>query len=138
VTIRKGTADDFDAVLDLWTHARSAAASTPDGHDVLTTLLARDRDSLLLAEDDGDLVGTAIAAFDGFRGGLYRVAVAPGHRRRGIGSALVREAEHSLRERGCIRISIITGAGEEDALAFWAALGYTHNTDMARLSKNLH
>jgi ribosomal protein S18 acetylase RimI-like enzyme len=41
-----------------------------------------------VAEGDGEIVGALIAAWDGWRGNMYRLAVREGHRREGIGLAL--------------------------------------------------
>ena len=52
---------------------------------------------LFVAEDEGRLLGTLIAGFDGWRGNMYGMAVEPDQRRRGVGTALVRHAETWLR-----------------------------------------
>src|ERR1017187_7313784 len=43
-----------------------------------------------------EVVGTVMAGYDGHRGWIYSVAVSAAHRRRGIGSQLVRFAERAL------------------------------------------
>ena len=53
--------------------------------------------SLLVAEEGGEVVGVLIAAWDGWRGGMYRLAVRPERRRRGIGRLLVEAGEAHLR-----------------------------------------
>jgi len=92
-SVRRADARDVDAVLALWARARSANASTPDTPDSVERLLATDPEALLVAEVDGTLAGALIAAWDGWRGGMYRLAVEPAHRRRGIATALVRAGE---------------------------------------------
>src|SRR3954471_11386118 len=80
--IRPATAADIADVLDLWSQARSANASTPDTHDALEALLDASPGALLVAEEpeqDG-IVGALIAGWDGWRGNVYRLAVVPGHR----------------------------------------------------------
>jgi ribosomal protein S18 acetylase RimI-like enzyme len=68
--IRPATDADLDAVLDLWRRGTPVVSHTDDGRG-LRTLLARDPEALLVAEDDGDgrLVGTLIATWDGWRAG---------------------------------------------------------------------
>src|SRR3954470_19539021 len=85
--VRAGGSDDVPAVLALWASARSANASTPDTPESLERLLATDAGALLVAEHDGAVVGALIAAWDGWRGGMYRLAVDPPHRRRRIAPA---------------------------------------------------
>jgi ribosomal protein S18 acetylase RimI-like enzyme len=81
-------------------------------------------ESLVVAELDGAVVGAVIAGFDGVRGWIYHLAVAPGHRRCGIATRLMRGAEASLRARGCSKINLQVRATNESVVAFYRALGY--------------
>jgi ribosomal protein S18 acetylase RimI-like enzyme len=123
VLLRSGTPDDMAAVLDLWVAAGAHPTSTDDA-PALTTLLAADGDALLIAEIDGQMVGTLIAAFDGWRGNMYRLAVLPAVRRRGIAAALVAEGERRMRARGCRRITALVVDGDDGAVAFWSHVDY--------------
>ena len=87
---------DVPAVLDLWAQARSEHASVPDGVDDVERLVNDSPAALLVAERDGEIVGTLIAAWDGWRGNMYRLAVRDGNRRQGIGLALTRAGEAYL------------------------------------------
>ncbi len=84
--------------------------------------------ALLVAELDGavdrTIVGAVIAGFDGVRGWIYHLAVAPAHRRRGIATHLMRGAEAALRAEGCSKINLQVRAINEGAVAFYRALGY--------------
>src|ERR1051326_5296684 len=57
----------------------------------LTRFAAHNPGLLLLAEENGHLVGSALAGWDGRRGWLYHVAVHRDERRRGIGRTPVGE-----------------------------------------------
>jgi GNAT superfamily N-acetyltransferase len=77
-----------------------------DGATDVRGLLLRDSHALVVAADDGGrVVGTLIVGWDGWRGNLYRMAVATASRRQGIAAALVAEAERRLTDAGCRRIS---------------------------------
>lgn len=78
----------------------------------------------LVALDGERLIGTVMAGYDGHRGWLYSVAVHPDAQRRGVGSALVREAEARLTALGCQKINLQIRAGNEAVAAFYAELGY--------------
>lgn len=83
-------------------------------------------DGLFFVALDGDtVVGTVMAGYDGHRGWLYSVAIAPSYRRQGIGGRLVAHAERALAERGCMKINLQIVEGNERVVAFYAALGYT-------------
>jgi len=123
VTLRTGTARDVDAVLDLWVAAGAHPTSTDDAPAV-TTLIAADHEALLIAEIDGLMVGTLIAVFDGWRGNMYRLAVLPTVRRRGIAAALVAEGERRMRARGCRRVTALVVDDDDHAAEFWTHVDY--------------
>ena len=77
-----------------------------------------------MAEWGGRMVGTLIAAWDGWRGNMYRLAVVPDVRRRGIATALVGEGERRLRARRCRRISALVVDTDVHAVDFWTDVGY--------------
>lgn len=78
--VRPAVADDLDAVLAFWKTA-AEGTSISDDRDGVERLVARDPEALLLAEREGELVGTVIAGFDGWRCHLYRLAVHPEDRK---------------------------------------------------------
>jgi ribosomal protein S18 acetylase RimI-like enzyme len=137
--VRAAGHEDIAAVLALWSEARSANASTPDTPDGLERLLVTDPGALLVAEDapGGAIVGAIVAAWDGWRGNMYRLAVAPAHRRRGIGLALARAGEQRLREQGARRITALVAHEEADAVALWAAAGYARDETIVRFVRSL-
>ena len=130
-TIRNATEDDIASVLDLWAVAGSLP-SVSDSPEGLAGLLAADPQALLVAELEGVLAGSLIAAWDGWRGSFYRLAVAPEHRRKGLATMLLSEGERRLRERGAVRLTAIVADDEAGAMGFWQAAGYTRQRHRAR------
>lgn len=124
------------AVLALWEQARSGHASTPDHLDDVERLLATMPGSLLI-EADGVIVGALIAAWDGWRGNMYRLAVLSEHRRDGIGLALVRAGEEHLRRHGARRITALVSYEDEVAAGFWEAADYPQDREIGRRVRNL-
>jgi ribosomal protein S18 acetylase RimI-like enzyme len=135
--IRAAGASDVPAVLALWARARSANASTPDTPQALTRLLETSPGALLVAEEGGAIVGAVIAAWDGWRGNMYRLAVAPAHRRRGIALALVRAGETRLARHGARRITALVAHEEGEAVGLWEAAGYVRDATIARFVRML-
>ncbi len=135
--VRPATPTDVDAVLDLWGVARTAAAVTEDTPKAVNGLIEHDPGALLVAEVDGLVVGALVAAWDGWRGNVYRLAVLPGHRRRGIGRALADEGHRRLRERGARRVTALLGADDDLARAFWRSAGYEDDVKVRRYVRNL-
>jgi ribosomal protein S18 acetylase RimI-like enzyme len=140
--IRAGGSGDLEAVLLLW--RRSCALPTvTDDLQSLQALLLADAGALLVAEEpaqltsgSGEVVGSLIAAWNGWRGSFYRLAVRPDHRRRGLGRRLVREGEERLRERGAGRLDAIVAPDDAAATGFWEALGYERQRDRVRFVRN--
>ena len=127
----------MDAVLELWAAERSATASTPDTHETVAALLATAPDALLIAEEEGLMVGTLVAAWDGWRGNMYRLAVHSPLRRRGIATALVAEGHRRLREKGARRVTALVGMDQDEAQGLWRAMGYELSADVGRFVRNL-
>lgn len=119
--IRSATEADVEAVLDLWERSGTHRTVTDDTAGV-TLLLREAPGSLLLATDAGTVVGTVIAGWNGWRGGIYRIAVAPSHRRLGVGRALLSAATQRLEVMGARRIDAFVVRDDELARAFWESL----------------
>jgi ribosomal protein S18 acetylase RimI-like enzyme len=86
--------------------------------------LAVDDQLFFVALADHTVVGTVMAGYDGHRGWIYSVAVAPTHRRQGIGSRLVAHAERALIGKGCVKINLQILEGNKSVTAFYKTLGY--------------
>ena len=134
--IRSATSADIDAVLELWREVVEHASLEDRAEDV-HRLLARDAEALLVAEDEDGIVGTLIVGWDGWRGNLYRLAVAPRARRKGIAAALVAEGERRLAALGCRRVSALVIGTEDVAQAFWSSAGYVHDPSVNRFVRNI-
>lgn len=136
--VRRCRQADVSAVLDLWAQGRSEHASTPDHRDDVEQLVgAESPAALLVAERDGEIVGALIAAWDGWRGNMYRLAVRDGRRREGIGLALTRAGEGYLWQRGVRRVTALVAFDDEMAGAFWEAAGYPADREIGRRVRNL-
>lgn len=135
--VRRAEPGDAAAVLDLWEQERSGHASIADRPEDLERLIADSPAALLVAERDGEIVGALIAAWDGWRGNMYRLAVRGDRRRGGIGTALVRAGEAYLRERGARRVTALVAFDDEAAGGFWDAAGYPRDREIGRRVRNL-
>jgi ribosomal protein S18 acetylase RimI-like enzyme len=125
-----------EAILSLWGAAEvpPGVSDTPQG---LTALLHTNASAVLVAESDSRLVGTLIAGWDGWRGNFYRLAVHPSRRREGIATALLREGETRLQQRGASRLTAIVADDEPLALEFWRAAGYEQQPNRVRFLRHI-
>jgi ribosomal protein S18 acetylase RimI-like enzyme len=116
--------EHFDDVRRLWEEAFPDDPPHNRAEVAIPAKLALQPELLLVALDDGAVVGTAMAGYDGHRGWLYSVAVRRSHRRAGVGSLLVREAERRLAKLGCGKVNLQVRAQNAAIAAFYRTLGY--------------
>jgi ribosomal protein S18 acetylase RimI-like enzyme len=105
---------------------------TRDDIRSLRLLVAHDPGALLIAKADSQIVGSVIAAWDGWRGSAYRLVVAPELRRRGLGRRLVSEAENRLAALGAVRLQAIVEESEPLATGFWRASAWHEQAERLR------
>ena len=139
IVIRPCRVAECPAVLALWQRA-GAIPSPTDTLVELEQLIAHQGDGLLVAVEDGVIVGSVIGGWDGWRGNIYRLAVAPEARRHGLARRLVDDAVRVLRARGAHRISALVERHEAHAVGFWDSLtdqSWRRDERMLRYIKNV-
>jgi ribosomal protein S18 acetylase RimI-like enzyme len=137
ITVRRAGRCDVPGVLALWGAARSEHARTEDRAEDIERLIEDSPAALLVAERGGAIVGTLIAAWDGWRGNLYRLAVHEAQRRAGIGVALTRAGEDYLCGCGARRVTALVAFEDDAAGGFWEAAGYPHDEEIGRRVRNI-
>jgi ribosomal protein S18 acetylase RimI-like enzyme len=135
IEIRPFAPADEDAVVALWEAAGLTRPWNDPHRDIARKLQVRP-EWLLVAEAGTVIVGTVMAGYDGHRGWVNYLAVSPTRRRAGLGRALMAEAERMLAEAGCPKVNLQLRAGNDEALAFYAALGYARD-DVVSLGRRL-
>jgi len=128
---------DEEAVINLWTTVLFDPAPHNDPRLSLRRKLLVDRDLLLIAEAEGEVVGTVMGGYDGHRGWIYSVAVDPARRRQGTGTALIRRMESLLKERGCLKINLQVRARNAGIIPFYESLGFRVE-ELVSLGKRLY
>ena len=115
-------AQDRDAVVALW---RACGLTRPWNvpEADFATALATSEATVLVARHGAAVTGSVMAGFDGHRGWVYYLAVAPERRRAGLGRALMAAAEEFLRDRGAPKIQLMVRGDNAAAIGFYEALG---------------
>jgi len=130
--------DDLLQVQTLWRSMEKGVSLGPsDTPEEIKKKLLRDPDLFLVAEDDGDIVGTVLGGFDGRRGLIYHLAVSKSFRGKGIGSRLMNEVESRLRAKGCIRCYLLVTTDNPEGMEFYKNLGWDHMDYVVNFGKNL-
>ena len=135
VLVRAFKESDEARVIELWTFAGLVRSWNDPKKDIARKLKVQ-RELFLVAELEGTVVGVVMAGYEGHRGWVSYLAVDIGQRRRGIGSALMRDAERRLRLLGCPKINLQVRAENAEVQAFYAALGFKHD-EVLSLGKRL-
>ena len=122
-------------VIDVW---RRCGLVVPwnDPHVDIQRKLERRDDLFLVAVDDGEVVGTVMAGYEGHRGWLNYLAVHPARRGEGLGRALVEQAERRLRALGCPKINLQIRTSNREVAEFYRALGFSVD-DVISMGKRL-
>ena len=128
---------DEPEVIALWNEVLTDSAPHNDPATAIRKKLEVGRDLFFVAVVEGAVVGTVMGGYDGHRGWVYAVAVRPGHRRRGIGAALLRRLEAALSERGCLKVNLQVRASNAGVIAFYEKLGYVVE-ERVSMGKRLH
>ncbi len=122
VVIREMRGVDGEALRGLWKACGFRALGDDDLS--LARLARRNPGLALVAAESGQVVGSALGAWDGRRGWVYHLAVAESHRRRGIATRLVDQVEAGLRDLGCPEVRANVGDDNAGARGFWLSRGY--------------
>ena len=127
--IREARSDEVEAILVLW-NATGSGPSITDTPEHLRMLTEKSPDLFVVAEVGERRVGTIIGGWDNWRGHIYRLAVHPDFRRRGLARALTDEIERRLRARGARRIYALASVKQEMGVKFWESLPYEKSKDV--------
>ena len=127
-----------EGVIRLWASVFGYDAPHNEPNLIIDKKLVHEDGLFFVAEKDSTVIGTVMAGYDGHRGWLYSVAVHPEHRKQGVGSALIKRAEHELANRGCLKVNLQIIAGNEAVAAFYNSLGYNieKRVSMGRVLKD--
>lgn len=124
MTIRRVQPIDLEPLVELWEMVFPDDPSHNAPRAMLPTKLDVD-DLILVAWDEGKLVGACMLGYDGHRGWLYAVAVHPDHRRKQIGTNLIQSAFETLQSLGCIKVNLqVREVNNPEVVAFYESLGF--------------
>jgi len=123
--------DDTEAVVALWDACGLLRPWNDPRRDIARKVAEQPELFLVAAADGaqgsaaaGTVVGAGMAGYDGHRGWVNYLAVAPELQGSGLGRAFMAEFERLLADRGCPKVNVQVREGNEQVLGFYASLGY--------------
>jgi ribosomal protein S18 acetylase RimI-like enzyme len=135
MTIRSFRPADESALVDLWDQCGLIRPWNDPYKDIARKLAVRP-DWLLVAVEEGAIVGAVMVGYDGHRGWINYLAVSPAYRKQGLGRALMANAEARLLGEGCPKVNLQVRAGNEGVVEFYRRLGYEVE-EMVSMGKRL-
>ena len=135
IEIRAYRYEDEAAVVHLWRDCNLVVPHN-DPHKDIRRKLAFQPDLFLVGVDGNRVVASVMAGYEGHRGWLNYLAVAPDRQRAGLGRQMVAEAEHRLRSLGCPKISLQVRKSNPAAVDFYRTIGFLED-DVVSMGKRL-
>ena len=125
ITIRRIRNGEEEAVAELWRDC-GLTRSWNDPYDDIGSARTNVSSEIFVAitGDDGRIVGSVMAGYDGHRGWVYYVAVAPKYRTQRLGKRLMHHAETWLRKLGARKVMLMIREDNEEVRRFYEGLGY--------------
>ena len=123
VTIEPAELTDVDAVVALWHDCELTRPWNDPVRDFQDAVMG-ETSTVLVARDRDAVVGAVMAGYDGHRGWLYYLGVAPGVQGSGHGRALVVAAEAWLAAAGAVKVQLMVRRTNDAVLGFYERLGY--------------
>jgi len=135
MVIRAYEPGDETAVIGLW---RQCGLLRPqnDPREDIRRKLAVAPGLFLVGVEDSQVVATAMAGYEGHRGWINYLAVAPHLQKKGCGREIMEHAERLLRGRGCPKINVQVRAENIEAIEFYKRIGFSID-DVVSMGKRL-
>jgi ribosomal protein S18 acetylase RimI-like enzyme len=124
--VRSYRPSDESGVVALW---KACGLTRPwnDPHKDIARKLGVQPEWFLVGTEGEDIVATVMAGYDGHRGWVNYLAVAPAHRGLGHAKRLMREVEHRFLTAGVPKINLLVRATNPGVVEFYRRLGYAQD-----------
>lgn len=133
--IRAYQPGDEMQVIELWHRCGLTVPYNNPKRDIQRKLRVQS-DMFLVGVIDEIVIATAMVGYDGHRGWVNYLAVAPEHQRKGIASRLMEEAEIRLLSMGCPKINLQVRTSNTGVIKFYEKIGYKLD-DVVSMGKRL-
>jgi ribosomal protein S18 acetylase RimI-like enzyme len=133
--VREFRMTDYEAVLALWKATEGIVLVEADNRPNITKYIRRNPGMSFVWEVSGTIVGAILAGSDGRRGFLHHLAVAPTHRQRGIGRALVERVLVVMAKSGIEKCHLMVEPSNVEGRGFWKSLGWMERPDVVLMSR---
>jgi ribosomal protein S18 acetylase RimI-like enzyme len=137
VRIRPFHPDDERAVVALWEQCHLTRPWN-DPHKDIARKLKVQPELFLVGVENGVIIATVMAGYEGHRGWVNYLAVSPAFRGRGFGRSLMHHVEDILLGMGCPKISLLIRSPNADVVEFYRRIGYARDEVVALGKRLIH
>ncbi len=123
IHIRPYQPGDEEQVVQLWHCCNLIVPWNNPRHDIWLKLQVQP-DLFLVGTVNEEVVATVMVGYDGHRGWLNYLAVAPDRQRQGLGRCMVAAATAQLKQLGCPKLNVQIRASNAAVIDFYARLGF--------------
>ena len=137
IQIRAFQPGDETAVIALW---QECGLTRPwnNPHADIARKLTEQPELFLVGTLGDEVIASAMVGFDGHRGWVYYLAVAPRHLKQAHGRALMQEAERLLTQRGCPKLNLLVRSSNAEVIEFYRRLGYVQDETVSLGKRLIH
>lgn len=115
--------EDKDAVIQLWNECNLVVPWNDPQKDIQRKL--KDSAELfLLGKLDGEVIASAMGGYEGHRGWINYLAIAPAQQGKGYARQIMEDLELRLQALGCPKLNLQIRSSNVDVIRFYEALGY--------------
>lgn len=133
--IRPYRFDDEEVVVALWATCQLIGPLNNPHQDIARKLRVNP-EWFLVGELDGKIVATCMVGYEGHRGWINYLAVAPECQRRGVARQIMDEVERLLRQVGCPKINLQVRTANAQVIEFYKSIGFKVD-DVISMGKRL-
>ena len=122
---------DYEKVYALWMSCKNMGFNDiDDSKEGIARFLERNPNTSFVAMENDELLGIILGGHDGRRGYIYHMSVAENHRKKGIGSSLVKECLESFKNEKISKVALLVFKYNETGNAFWEKQGFILREDV--------
>lgn len=137
VSFREIRSEDYEALIRFWESIDEIELDDSEGKQDFEFFLRRNKGMSFLALDKEEVIGACLASHNGRRGFLDHLAVAPSHRRKGLGKMLVEKCLKVLQAEGIKRNYVFLFKENAEGRAFWEHIGWSQCDEYVMMSIQL-
>ena len=131
----------YHEIIDLWKRS-GIEVSSSDTRDEIAKMLKRNPDLFLIGKENEKVIAVVMGAFDGRRGYVHQLAIAPDYQKKGYGKMMMDELIEKFHIKKVHKVHLFIEKNNKEVADFYRKLGWEVRDDLIMMSfvpnKNLY